>query len=121
MIKTVNCPKCDGKGYIAGLSHYANGVCFCCNGAKTVAVDVDKLQSKLSDDSRRKAEWIMASTESSYARLSFEKLTAIRNFAHGGWGLQEAYPEMLSHYREVGEAAFQAAQERKLSEYYANA
>jgi hypothetical protein len=117
--KKINCPKCDGKGYIAGLSHYANGVCFCCNGAKTVTVNITNLQSKLSADCRKKAEWIMASTEASYANLSYTKLAAIRDFAHGGWGLQEAYPEMRNHYFEVGEAAFQSAQNEKLARYYA--
>ena len=118
--KTINCPKCDGKGYLAGIA-YANGVCFCCNGQKTVTINVAKLQSKLSDDCRRKAEWIMTSTEASYAKLSYAKLKAIRDFTHGGFGLQEAYPEMRDHYFNVGEWAFQAAQEEKLSNYYATA
>ena len=120
MLKIVDCPKCDGKGFIPGLSHYANGVCFCCNGAKKLQVNVSKLQAKFSDDTRKKAEWILASTESSYAKLSYEKLLKIRDFVHGGFGLQEAYPEMRNHYFEVGEPAFQAAQEIKLEAFYAN-
>ena len=116
--KTINCPKCDGKGYLAGIA-YANGVCFCCNGQKTVTVNIANLQSKLSEDCRRKADWIMASTEASYTKLSYQKLKAIRDFAHGGWGLQEAYPEMLEHYRAVGEPAFQSSQNEKLASYYA--
>ena len=117
--KTINCSKCDGKGYIAGLGHYANGVCFGCNGQKTVTVNVAKLQSKLSADTRKKAEWIMASTESSYAKLSYAKLKAIRDFVHSGNGLQEAYPDLYSHYFAVGNWAFNAAQTAKLDAYCA--
>lgn len=116
--QNIDCPKCDGKGFIDGLSHYANGICFCCNGKKVVTVDTEKLKSKISDSSRRKAEWIMASTEDSYRNLSFAKLSAIRDFAHGGWGLQEAYPGMLAHYRSVGEWAFQKAQDEHLAAFY---
>ena len=116
----VTCPKCDGKGHIPGLSHYANGVCFCCNGAKVVSIDLEKNRRRLSDDCRRKAEWIMNSTEESYASLSYAKLLAIRDFSKGGWGLQESYPEMHDHFNTVGEPYFQAAQAQKLQEYYAN-
>lgn len=37
--ETVTCPKCDGKGHLAGFAHYANGVCFECSGAGTVEID----------------------------------------------------------------------------------
>lgn len=30
------CDKCDGKGYLRGLAHYANGVCFQCGGTGKV-------------------------------------------------------------------------------------
>jgi hypothetical protein len=29
------CDKCEGKGYINGFGHYANGVCFLCEGNGT--------------------------------------------------------------------------------------
>lgn len=27
-----NCDRCDGKGWLHGMSHYANGTCFLCRG-----------------------------------------------------------------------------------------
>ncbi len=29
---TVTCDRCEGKGYINGFNHYADGVCFACEG-----------------------------------------------------------------------------------------
>lgn len=113
--ETVECPKCLGRGHFEVFGHVANGVCFCCKGNRTIEVDVEELRIKLSADTRRKAEWIMNSTKESYANLSYNNLNAIRTFAHGGWGLQDAYPEMLAHYYEVGEWAFQAAQAEMLA------
>jgi hypothetical protein len=60
----------------------------------------------------------MASTEQSYEGLSYKRQAAIRNFCYSGFGLSEAYPQLLSHYREVGEWAFFAAQEEKLAALY---
>ena len=110
-LETVKCPKCDGVGSIGAFSHIANGVCFCCGGNKTVVINRDELVAQLSSDTRIKAEWVLKSTESSYAGLSYGKLLKIRNFCHGGWGLQDAYPTLLAHWYETGEQAFQAAQE----------
>lgn len=36
MAKTMECPKCSGKGYIQGYAHVRSGVCFKCNGAGVV-------------------------------------------------------------------------------------
>ena len=33
--ETCTCPKCDGKGKLAGFSHIANGDCFMCGGTGT--------------------------------------------------------------------------------------
>jgi len=118
--QTVSCPKCDGSGHIQAFGHVANGVCFCCKGVGTIEVGTDSQKAELSEDTRRKADWIMQSTEASYAGLSYAKLEKIRNFAYSGFGLDQAYPELLAHYREVGEPAFFAAQERKLEAFYAN-
>lgn len=116
----VTCPKCDGVGSLSAFGHVANGVCFCCKGKKVVTVDKQKLIDKIRPENQKKAEWILASTEASYVGLSFAKLSAIRDFAHCGWGLQEAYPDMLAHWFKVGEAAFQAAQEAHLADFYSN-
>ena len=117
-LETVNCSKCGGKGVLSGIS-YANGVCFGCHGVGTYQVDVEALKAKVGSDTRRKADWVMASTPESYSGLGYARLLKIRDFCHGGYGLQEAYPELLSHYREVGEPAFQAAQEERLEQWRA--
>ena len=117
MKETVKCPNGCVNGYIGAFAHVANGVCFCCNGKGTIEIDRAKQIAKLSDYARTKADWVMRSTEEDYVNLSYAKLSAIRNFCHGGWGLQEAYPDLLNHFREVGAAAFFQAQDEKLSAY----
>ena len=111
----VPCPKCDGAGSIGAFGHIASGVCFCCKGNKTILVNIEALKAKLSDDTKKKAAWVLASTESSYHGLSFAKLLKIRDFCHGGDGLQHAYPALWSHWHEVGEPVFQAAQDHERS------
>lgn len=99
------------------FGHYASGVCFLCHGAKTIDVDLEAKRSELSDDTCLKAKWVMASTREDYTSLSYDKLHRIRDFCHDGWGLQEAYPGLLNHWFEVGEGAFQFAQDQKLSSF----
>jgi len=118
--ETVTCPRCDGNGHIEAFGHYADGICFLCYGRKTIEVDREKQIRELGPEIRTKAEWVLASTPESYEGLSYSKLEKIRTFSHGGWGIGEAYPTLLSHYREVGEPAFQRASERMRDEYYAN-
>ena len=118
MKTNIECPKCAGAGHISAFSHYANGVCFCCNGTKVVAVDLDEKKAELSEDTIKRAEWIINSTSASYTKLGYNTLLRIRNFAHGGFGLQQAYPNLLSCYREHGEQSFQASQEVKLAELH---
>ena len=36
-MKTMSCPRCEGKGYISAFNHVAAGTCFRCKGAKVVA------------------------------------------------------------------------------------
>ncbi len=112
--ETVPCPKCDGAGYIGAFAHIANGVCFCCSGNKTIEIDRSARIAALSADTRRKADWVLKSRAISYAKLGYAKLLAIRDFCHGGWGLQDAYPTLRDHWFDVGEPFFQAAQNRRL-------
>ena len=115
MTEQVTCPRCEGHGHIQAFGHYADGICFLCWGKKTITIDRQALIAKISPENRKKAEWIMASTPESYKGLSYSKLHKIMDFAHGGWGLTEAYPTMQSHWSEVGAPAFFAAQEKKLA------
>ena len=59
MKEAIPCPKCNGTGYLECFSHYANGVCFCCNGNKTIEYDRAAVIAKLSDETREKAEWVL--------------------------------------------------------------
>lgn len=86
-----------------------------CGATGQVEVDLEKMKTELTEYQRTGAEWIMASTSDSYSRLSYSKLFKIRDFAHSGGALAQAFPEMLAHWREHGEPHFQAAQEKKLA------
>ncbi len=60
----VTCDKCQGKGYLRGLAHYAQGVCFDCNGTGKCAHK--SFQQVVEDPA------IVAKRESDYAaRLAF--------------------------------------------------
>ena len=114
----ITCPKCDGSKNLNWCSHVENGVCFGCNGTGTIEVDLDAKRRELSDHSRTCAEWIMASTADSYKNLSWSMLNKARDFAHSNrGGVQEAFPEMLNHFREVGDPVFFARQEDRLAEW----
>lgn len=47
----VPCPRCDGKGYINGFGHIADGRCFLCGGGRVISV------AKLSE-----SEWAKRAT-----------------------------------------------------------
>ena len=110
------CPKCSGRKHLEVFSHVANGICFQCNGSGTV--EYKEYKNQISPENQYKAEYILASTPETWKGLSYARLFKARNFAHGGWGLSQAYPGMLAHWREVGEPEFLRAQERKLEAYY---
>ncbi len=120
-IEIQDCPKCSGRGVIEAFAHYADGVCFCCKGAKKISVNITKLIAQVGPERRKKAEFILAATAETFETSfwTYAKLEAARTFCHGGWGLGEAYPELHAHWFATGEAAFQAAQEVKLAEFYA--
>ena len=58
------CPKCDGHGRIRAFNHIANGLCFACGGVGTY--DSAARVAKQDPDTKRKAEWVLASTAESY-------------------------------------------------------
>lgn len=77
------------------------------------------LIAKLTAYQQEKADWIMQSTAASYEGLSYNRLFKIRDFAHAGGAVKMAYPDLKSHYFEVGDPAFQRAQKAKLDAFYA--
>ena len=108
-MQNIPCPKCDGSGRIGAFGHIANGVCFMCEGSGLVQVET--FRAKISAENVIRAEWVLRSTEANYVGMTYAKLFKVRDFCHGGFGLQEAFPTLLAHWRLVGEPSFQAAQE----------
>lgn len=90
-VKMVNCPKCDGKGYIDGLSHVANGVCFRCSGNKTVKATAVAKAPAMSESAIAACEFIMNATADQIEALTFRQISATRNTAH--WNYPQ-YPTL---------------------------
>ena len=51
----VTCDKCEGKGYINGFEHYANGVCFQCSGNGTCEYTAHEVKVRAEDAARMEA------------------------------------------------------------------
>ncbi len=117
MIETAQCPRCSGRGIIDAFGHVADGICFCCNGSGSIETDKEALIAKLTDYARNEADRILTTRQQDYAGVSYNKLLWARTFCHGGHGLQEAYPELLTHWFAVGEPAFQTAQAERLENH----
>jgi len=123
-LQQVECPKCSGKGHIEAFGHYAQGVCFGCNGSGTLTVDLDVSKAKLSADTVKKADFIMNATEDTFEGdyWTYEKLNAIDQFtcnAYMAKGFREVYPGLRAHWCENGRQAFVRAQEERLAAWYA--
>ncbi len=111
----VDCPKCDGKGFIQAFGHVANGVCFCCKGAKQFKVTADDIERTMTPEQVRKCEWVMNATVDRFAKLTDSQLVKCREFCH--WHFLP-YPNLHKAWTEKGEAFFQAYQERRREELY---
>jgi hypothetical protein len=117
----VDCPKCSGRGHIEAFGHYAQGVCFGCNGAGTIKVDLEVKKASVPQETRTRCEFVLNADHETFAGLSYARLLHARNFAHNYVmcpGAKVAYPGVLDAWREFGEPHFQEAQERKLQEFY---
>jgi hypothetical protein len=123
-LTVTKCYKCSGTGHINAFNHVVNGECFACKGKGTVMVDVEARKAELSHETVVKCEFILKATEETFEGLSYVRLLAARNFAHTyvmASGARELYGEtVLDAWRQHGEPHFQAAQEKKLSEFYGN-
>jgi hypothetical protein len=51
----VECVNCNGKGKLRHFSHYANGICFWCNGSGKLWIDADTTDESEQDILRRAA------------------------------------------------------------------
>ena len=82
-VKTVKCWKCDGKKAISAFAHYANGVCFGCNGAGVINVKVtpEKIAA-MGEETRRKCEWMLKATVEQVEKMNWKQIFACMNFCH---------------------------------------
>ena len=120
--RTEKCYKCGGKGHIEVFGHYAQGVCFQCNGSGTLTVNVTEARGDLPADIKKKADFILAAHENSFAGLPFNRLSKARNFAHNyvmNRAARDVYGDsVLKAWRKYGEPHFQEAQEEMLADFY---
>lgn len=116
------CFKCAGKGTIEGFGHVAQGVCFQCKGTGKLTINVTATRGKVPAWIQKKADFILAADENSFAGLSFERLSNARDFAHNyvmNAAARELYGDSVhTKWFEVGEPHFQSAQTDKLQNWY---
>lgn len=114
-VEYCECHKCGGSGYIADFAGIANGVCFTCDGNGKVKYRPTKVQVKPLTE--HQAKWIEAIKTADMSNWTYKQLAYARDFAH--WPTPHCH-DLLAIWKERGEAHFQAAQEAKLAEFYAN-
>ncbi len=110
-MKTMTCPKCEGKKTIEGFSHVANGVCFRCAGSGVVKYRKPSPVKPMGPEAIAFCERILAITEAELETLSFAELNRLRDGCH--WHYPQ-YPDLLKVWRDKGDAFFFAAQEQAL-------
>jgi hypothetical protein len=108
--KTRECPKCGGHGHIEAFSGIAGGVCFRCNGTGKVADRITARPTPPLSDYQAKMIQIVIGGDLSV--MSYERLLALRDFAH--WPTPHC-PNLLSIWRDRGEGHFQESQAEKLA------
>lgn len=105
-MKTMTCPKCDGKKTISGFSHVANGVCFRCNGAGVVQFRKSTVKP-MNQSTIDFCERVIALTEAELEVMSYQELLKLRDGCH--WHYPQ-YPNLLNIWQEKGDKHFFAAQ-----------
>lgn len=118
---TCDCPKCGGRGYIEAFSGIANGVCFTCNGAgkKTYKVGKEPKKPTVNEYTANMVSQILNGTDEQFSKMTYSQLAKFRDIAHGGFGVQQVYPQLLEFWFANFECYFQARQQEKLDSYYA--
>lgn len=107
------CSKCEGKGRIQGFTHVQNGVCFRCGGTgKQASKPRKQVVKPLTPYQQAMVERITTGT---IEDLGYADLKALRDFAY--WPMPQ-HPELLTVWRDRGEAFFQAAQDERLAALY---
>lgn len=128
-VKTVKCWKCDGKKVISTFHHYANGVCFGCNGTGTMKVKVtaEKIAA-MGEDTRRKCEWMLKATVEQVEKMSWKQIRACMDFCHlyvmnaeareiYGYSVKEAFERVARpHYARLQNERAEAFWENRIAE-----
>lgn len=115
--KMVDCPKCNGTGYLSCYAGIANGVCFRCAGNKVVRASTVRPAPKMTPYQEQLTARLVNTPAEEFFGMSFGELMNLRDFAH--WP-HPTVKNILNIWREKGEPAFQAAQEAKLEAFYAS-
>jgi len=91
----IPCDKCEGKGYINGFNHYANGVCFQCAGNGTCEhtpyqqkMTAEMEKARILTDARRAfveshKGMTQAQITAKFGALGFDKVWALHGFVSG--------------------------------------
>lgn len=118
---TCDCHKCGGSGYIAAFSGIANGTCFTCNGTgkKTYRADRQPKKPVINDYCLSMINQILTGTDEQFGKMSYGELAKFRDIAHGGWGIQQAFPQLRQFWFDNFECFFQARQAERLEQFYA--
>ena len=74
-MKTMNCPRCDGKGHITYYGHIRDGVCFRCGGAGTVKFVAGRTQKV---DAKRTAYIVDRQRKTALAVVMYENDARVR-------------------------------------------
>lgn len=100
----VTCPKCDGNKRIEAFSAIEGGICFCCKGAGKIDAGKVPAELSISQDTVKKAEWMLKAGPDKYASMSLSRLEAARSFAHS---YVPGYPGIYDAWMANGEEAYQ--------------
>lgn len=92
--KTGTCSKCDGRGYINGFSHIANGRCFLCTGSGTMTI---KIREYAQGRDTRTAEQLAATSRDTLRRI-------YKAIKEGRVAREEGEEEIAIHLRNYPEA-----------------
>lgn len=81
--RTTTCPKCDGNKTINAFNHYANGICFRCNGAGVVKLPLKELKARevAKQTLATKRSWLLKATDRTLANLKWEQIYEVHQFA----------------------------------------
>lgn len=109
----IDCPKCNGTGYIDAFRNIANGVCFQCEGNKKVRVRIGK-RKPVKPPTEFQTKMVNAVRTGDVSKMTYAQLKALMDFAF--WH-DERWPDLHKVWEERCREAFNARQAEKLAEF----